>query len=103
MHRDKSNQQAAARRVVFGIDVSRRPGQTFAVLDKSFIQGISKAQLQYYADKGWIFAIPGVFWYGHLRTWDNRRRADLAKLRSIEKTVVVIPGIGEMFRAEAKE
>ena len=91
------------RRIVFDVDVSRRPGQTFAVLDKSFLQGITGAQLQYYVQQGWIFAIPDIFWFEHLRTWDNRRRANLAKLKSIEKTVVVIPCIGEMFRAEAKE
>jgi hypothetical protein len=73
---------------------------SFAILDKSFLDGVNSAQLQYYAQKGWIFAIPEVLMYEHFRKRDPRRIANFFKLHSIEDSLVVLPGIGEMFRAE---
>jgi len=82
----------------FGVKTSR----SFAVLDKSFLDGVNSAQLQYYAQKGWIFGAPEVLMYEHFRKRDQRRFANLFKLHSIEGNVVLLTGIGEMFRREAK-
>jgi hypothetical protein len=71
-------------------------------LDKSFLDGVNSAQLQYYAQKGWIFGAPEVLIYEHFRKRDQRRIANLFKPHSIEDSVVRLPGIGEMFRREAK-
>lgn len=75
---------------------------SLAVLDKSFLDGVNSALLQYYAQKGWIFAIPEVLMFEHSRKRDARRTANLFKLRSIENNLVILPGIGEMLRTEAK-
>lgn len=82
----------------FGVKTSR----SFAVLDKSFLDGINSAQLQYYAQQGWTFGLPEVLMYEHFRKRDQRRIANLFKLHSIEASIVLLPGIGEMFRSEAK-
>jgi hypothetical protein len=82
----------------FGIKTKR----SFAVLDKSFLDGVSSAQLQYYAQTGWIFGLTEVLMHEHFRKRDARRIANLFKLRSIEKNLVLLPGIGEMFRAEKR-
>jgi hypothetical protein len=82
----------------FGVKTER----SFAVLDKSFLDGINSAQLQYYAQKGWTFGVPEVLMYEHFRKRDARRTANLFKLHSVENSLVIIPGIGEMFRAEVK-
>jgi hypothetical protein len=76
--------------------------QSFAVLDKSFLDGVNSAQLQYRVQKGWVFGVPEVFMYEHFRKRDPRRIANLFKLHTIEGSVVLLPGIGEMFRTEAK-
>jgi hypothetical protein len=39
--------------------------------------------------------------YEHFRKRDQRRIANLFKLHRIERSVVLLPGIGEMFRREA--
>jgi hypothetical protein len=39
--------------------------------------------------------------YEHFRKRDRRRIANLFKLHSIERSLVLLPGIGEMFRSEA--
>jgi hypothetical protein len=75
----------------------------FAVLDKSFLDGVNAAQLQYYAQNGWVFAIPEVLMYEHFRKRDRRRIANLFKLRSIERSLVLLPGIGEMFRKRSDD
>jgi hypothetical protein len=72
------------------------------VLDKSLLDGVNSAQLQYYAQKGWIFGLPEVLMYEHFRKRDRRRIANLFKLHSIEGSIVLLPGIGEMFRSEAE-
>ncbi len=77
--------------------------RSFVVLDKSFLQGVSPAQLRYYVQNGWIFGIVDAFWYEHFRKWDEWRLANLVKLKSIEKSLILLPGIGEMFRAEAQK
>ena len=87
---------------MFGIR-ARGQGQQLVVLDKSFLQGVTGLELQFYVQKGWVFVIPEVLWYEHFRTWDQRRFANLRKLKSVEKDIVLLPGIGEMFRAEARE
>jgi hypothetical protein len=71
-------------------------------LDKSFLQAISGVQLQYYVKEGWTFGIPQVLWDEHFRKWDNLRFANLKKLRSVEKDLVLLPAISEMLRAECE-
>jgi hypothetical protein len=71
-------------------------------LDKSFLDGVNSAQLQYYSQNGWVFGAPEVLMYEHFRKRDKRRVANLFKLHSIEDSVVLLPGIGEMSRSEAK-
>jgi hypothetical protein len=77
--------------------------RSFLVLDKSFLQAMSPAQLRYYVQQGWAFGIADVFWYEHFRKWDSWRLANLIKLKSIEKSLVQLPGPGEMFRAEIQK
>lgn len=81
----------------FGVKNSR----SFLVLDKSFLDGASLAQLLYYAQNGWTFAISEALMYELLSKRDNVRIAGLFKLQRIEKSLAVLPSIGEMFRAEA--
>lgn len=73
------------------------------VLDKSFLDGINEATLKYLVQNGWVFAIPEVMMYEHLRKEDPRRTANMFKLHAIEKSIVILAGIGEMFRAEAQQ
>jgi hypothetical protein len=89
--------------ILFNIEATKGPMRSFVVLDKSFLQGVSPAQLYYYVQHGWVFGIADAFWYEHFRKWDEWRRANLVKLKSIENSLVLLPGIGEMFRAEAHE
>jgi len=76
------------------------------VLDKSLLQSVGLAQLQHYVQNGWLFAVPDIFsdifFYEHLRKWDEWRLANLRKLKAIEKRLFLLPGIGEMFRAESQ-
>jgi hypothetical protein len=72
------------------------------VIDKSFLDGVSSAQLQFYVQNGWTFAMPEVLMYEHFRKRDDPRIANIFKLHSIEKRVFKLPGIGEMFRMEGK-
>ena len=88
---------------VFGINPKRGGWQSFVVLDKSYLQGVRADDLQFRVQQGWIFGIPDVLWYEHFRKWDRRRWANLKKLKSIEKSLLLLPGIGEMFRAEADQ
>lgn len=46
--------------------------------------------------------VPDVFWYEHFRKWDKGRQINLRKLKDVEGSLVQLPGIGEMFRAEAE-
>jgi hypothetical protein len=92
---------AASSELVFGVEAKRGGMQSLVVLDKSFLQAVRFAQLQYYVQNGWLFAVPDVFFYEHLRKWDQGRLANLRKLKSIENRVVLLPGIGEMFGAES--
>jgi len=85
----------------FGVQTATGAASLFVVLDKSLVQSVSPAQLQHYAQQGWVFAIPDVFWFEHFRKWDRWRQANLSKLKSVEGSAVLLPGIGEMFRAEA--
>jgi hypothetical protein len=85
----------------FGVE-TQRWFPSFAILDKSFLDGVNPAQLQDYAQKGWTFGVPEVLMYEQLRKRDARRTANFFKLHSIENSLVRLPGIGEMFRAEAK-
>lgn len=82
----------------FGVKTSR----SFAVLDKSFLDGVNSAQLECYAQTGWTFGLTEALMHEHFRKRDVRRIANLFKLLRIESSVVLLPGIGEMFRAEAK-
>lgn len=85
---------------VFGIRISDPP--SCVVIDKSFLDGVSSAQLQFYVQNGWTFAMPEVLMYEHFRKRDDRRIANIFKLHSIEKRVFRLPGIGEMFRMEGR-
>ena len=67
------------------------------VLDKSFLDGVNLAQLQYYAQMGWVFGVPEVLMYEHFRKRDKRRIANLFKLHGIEDRIALLPGIGEML------
>jgi hypothetical protein len=51
---------------------------------------------------GWIFGLTETLMHEHFKKRDPRRIANLFKLHSIEGGVVLLPGIGEMFRSEAK-
>ena len=82
----------------FGVNTSR----SFVVLDKSFLQGVNSAQLQCYAQNGWTFGLTEALLHEHFRKRDAKRIANLFKLHSIEGNIVLLPGIGEMFRSEAK-
>jgi hypothetical protein len=88
--------------LVFGISTHKGILRSFVVLDKSFLQAISGAQLQLYVKEGWTFGIPRVLWDEHFRKWDKHRFANLKKLRSVEKDLVLLPSIGEMLRAESQ-
>jgi len=77
-------------------------GPCLAVLDKSFLDGVKSAHLEYYVQQGWIFALPEILMFELLYKSDPRRIADLFKLHGIERNLVVLPGIGEMLRAEAE-
>jgi hypothetical protein len=88
--------------LVFGIPTHKGILRSFVVLDKSFLQAISRAQLQFYVNQGWAIGIPRVLWDEHFRKWDKRRFANLKKLRSVEKSLVLLPGISEMLNAECK-
>jgi hypothetical protein len=74
---------------------------SFVVLDKSFLDAISRRQLEFYAQKGWKFGVTEALMHELLRKRDDWRIANLHKLHSIQKALVLLPGIGEMFRAEA--
>ena len=76
-------------------------GRSFVVLDKSFLQGVTAQELRFYAKHGWIFGVTETLQYEHFRKWDRWRFANLVKLKAIEKHIVLLPGIGEMFRAES--
>ena len=87
---------------MFGVAASRSD-RHLLVLDKSFLQGVSTVELQHYVQDGWVFAIPDVLWHEHFRKWDEWRLANLIKLKSIEPTLVLLPGLGEMLRAESEK
>ncbi len=88
--------------LVFGVPTHKGIHRSFVALDKSFLQAISGAQLQYYVKEGWTFGIPRVLWDEHFRKWDKKRFANLKKLRSVEKDLVLLPAISEMFRTECE-
>src|SRR5579862_4761282 len=85
-----------------GIDVQGTFGRPFVVLDKSFLHGVTAQELRFYGKHGWIFGVTPTLQYEHFRKWDRWRFANLVKLKAIEKHIVLLPGIGEMFRAESK-
>lgn len=77
-------------------------GQSFVVLDKSFLDAASSAQLQYYANNGITFVVPEVLMYELMRKRnDDQRRRSLFKLRDVDGGLVRIPGVGELFRTES--
>jgi hypothetical protein len=85
----------------FCIKTSRFP-RSFAVLDKSFLDAIASPQLQLHAQNGWTFGIPEALMYELMRKRDEWRTKNLLKLCRIQESLVRLPGIGEMFRAEAR-
>jgi len=87
----------------FGIDVRGMFGRSFVVLDKSFLQGVTAQELRFYVKHGWIFGVTETLQYEHFRKWDRWRFANLVKLKAIEKHIVLLPGIGEMFTAESEK
>lgn len=78
-------------------------GRAIAVLDKSFLDAVGAAQLQYHAQHGVTFVVPEALLYELRRKQDKRRTADLMKLHLVERSVIILPGIGEMFRAKTRE
>ena len=87
----------------FGVDVQGTFARSLVVLDKSFLQGVTAQELRFYVKHGWIFGVTEILQYEHFRKWDRWRFANLVKLKAIEKHIVLLPGIGEMFRAESKK
>ena len=85
---------------LFGVKTSRLC--PFVVLDKSFLQGVSRAQLLLYARQGWTFGVTEVLIHEQLRKRDDCRITNFFKLHSIERSLRFLPGIGEMMRAETK-
>jgi hypothetical protein len=85
----------------FGFD--RQGSRSLVVLDKSYLQRVTAQELRFYAKHRLIFGVTEVLQYEHFRKWDRWRFANLVKLKAIEKHLVFLPGIGEMFRAEAKD
>ena len=73
------------------------------MLDKSFLDAVGAAQLQYHAQHGVTFVVPEALLYELRRKQDKRRTADLMKLHLVERSVIILPGIGEMFRAKTRE
>ncbi|HLW71169.1 MAG TPA: hypothetical protein VKS22_11175 [Candidatus Binataceae bacterium] len=86
----------------FPFGIKRSSSSSLVVLDKSFLDGNNAASLRYSTEKGWLFALPEVLMYEHFRKEDNRRTANMFKLHAIEDSVFILPGIGEMFRAEGE-
>jgi hypothetical protein len=104
---DAANERSAPSKGVIGESsvlspFSVKTSRSFAVLDKSFLDGVNSAQLQYYAQNGWTFGLTEALMHEHFRKRDRRRVANLFKLHSIERSIVLLPGIGEMFRMEAR-
>jgi hypothetical protein len=86
----------------FGIKTTQS-FSSIVVLDKSFLDTVSLAQFQLYAQQGWIFAITEVLMHEQLRKTDEGwRKTNFFKLHKIQKSLRLLPGIGEMFRAETK-
>jgi hypothetical protein len=88
--------------LIFGVQAKKEGAQSLVVLDKSLLQAIGLVQLQYYIQKGLLFAVPDLLFYEHLRKWDAWRLANFRKLKAIESRVVLLPGIGEMIRTESR-
>jgi|ERR1039458_10389415 hypothetical protein len=70
----------------FGVKISRSLSP-FAVLDKSFLDGVNSTQLRYYAEKGWTFGLTEALMHDHLRKRDKYRIANLFKLLCSAKTI----------------
>jgi hypothetical protein len=87
--------------MAFGL-TSERFVRHFVVLDKSFLDATASAQLQYYAQHEWTFVIPEALPYELLRKRDHRRTATFFKLQQVQNNLLILPGIGEMFRAETQ-
>ena len=86
---------------VFSIESPKGPGRSFVLLGKSFLTGCENGAIKCLAQQSWIFGIADVFWYEHSRKSDELRLANLVKIKSIESSLVQLPGIGEMLRAES--
>ena len=77
-------------------------GPPFVVLDKSFLDAVSSPQLQYHVQQGITFGVTDVLMYELMRkSNDDHRRRSLYKLSDVQG-LVLLPGVGEMFRAEGK-
>lgn len=77
-------------------------GRSFVVLDKSFLDAVSSAQLRYYAQTGITFGVTDVLMYELMRKRDDDQRTrSLFKLSDVQE-LVLLPGVGEMFREEGE-
>ena len=85
----------------FGVKTSRL-SSPFVILDKSFLEGVSVPQLLYYAQQRWIFGVTETLMFELLRKDDPKRIPNLLKLHKVEDNLMILPGIGEMFRAEGE-
>ena len=77
-------------------------GPPFVVLDKSFLDAVSSPQLQYHVQQGVTFGVTDVLMYELMRkSNDDQRKRSLFKL-SDAHGLVLLPGVGQMIRAEGK-
>jgi hypothetical protein len=77
-------------------------GPPFVVLDKSFLDAVSSPQLQYHVQQGITFGVTDVLMYELMRkSNDDQRKRSLFKLSDVQG-LVLLPGVGQMFRAEGK-
>src|SRR5215472_4840007 len=83
----------------FGLEA---PGITrpHYVLDKSYLDGASFARIQYLAQNGVNLLLPDALIHELVRKRDRQRTHDFFKLAKFDGNLFVLPGIGEMFRAE---
>ena len=83
--------------------VSLHIARPFVVLDKSFLDAVSSAQLKFYGLNGIVFGVPEVLIYELMRkSDDDQRTRSLLKLSAI-RGLLRLPSVGEMFRAEGEK
>jgi hypothetical protein len=87
----------------FGFEVKSL--RSLVLLDKSYLQAVSRAQLEYYCSQGSVVPfVSDVLMRELLRTvdLDSGRVQSLRKLYSVQQYLWVAPAVGEMLRFEAQ-